>query len=188
MTGTNASGCGAESVGRARRPSRSCPIGWRRSAHYSCVADSRLGSASPPVTPWSKPRRTARIRRACPIHRPCADGHNGDCSACAAGRGPELPAQHFLRAPTILAWDLGALCRILPIGGKQSVNRQALDDLKQQIPCWTICKLTIGSRSGRSAAVDGWGCARCMTITNQASWWIPARTCSTATAVAAAAM
>jgi hypothetical protein len=23
--------------------------------------------------------------------------------------------QHFLHAPTILAWDLGALCRILPI-------------------------------------------------------------------------
>jgi hypothetical protein len=23
--------------------------------------------------------------------------------------------EHFLRAPTILAWDLGALCRILPI-------------------------------------------------------------------------
>ena len=25
------------------------------------------------------------------------------------------PGEHFLRAPTILAWDLGALCRILPI-------------------------------------------------------------------------
>jgi hypothetical protein len=23
--------------------------------------------------------------------------------------------QHFLQTPTILAWDLGALCRILPI-------------------------------------------------------------------------
>jgi hypothetical protein len=23
--------------------------------------------------------------------------------------------QHFLRAPTILAWDLGALCRTLPM-------------------------------------------------------------------------
>ena len=33
----------------------------------------------------------------------------------------------------------------------------------------------IGSRRGHSAAADGWGCARCMPITNQASWWIPTR-------------
>jgi hypothetical protein len=26
-----------------------------------------------------------------------------------------VKSQHFLRRPTILAWDLGALCRILPI-------------------------------------------------------------------------
>jgi hypothetical protein len=26
--------------------------------------------------------------------------------------------EYFLRAPTILAWDLGALCRILPIEAK----------------------------------------------------------------------
>jgi hypothetical protein len=26
--------------------------------------------------------------------------------------------RHFLRAPTIVAWDLGALCRILPIEAK----------------------------------------------------------------------
>ena len=41
---------------------------------------------------------------------------------------------HFWRAPTILAWDLK---RDLPYSvdrGKKSVNRQALDELKQQIP------------------------------------------------------
>jgi hypothetical protein len=32
--------------------------------------------------------------------------------------------------------------------GKQSVNRMALDELKQQIPYWSICKHTIGSRPG----------------------------------------
>jgi hypothetical protein len=41
---------------------------------------------------------------------------------------------HFLQTPTIVAWDLSALCRILPNRGKKSVNRQSLDDLKQQIP------------------------------------------------------
>jgi hypothetical protein len=28
---------------------------------------------------------------------------------------PELKDLHFLQTPTIAAWDLGALCRILPI-------------------------------------------------------------------------
>ena len=44
------------------------------------------------------------------------------------------PGRHFLQVPTIVAWDLPALCRILPFGGKKSVSRQALDELKQQIP------------------------------------------------------
>src|ERR1035441_6755853 len=41
--------------------------------------------------------------------------------ACAAGRKScrwvkaGAFGQHFLRAPTILAWDLGAFCRILPL-------------------------------------------------------------------------
>ncbi len=35
-----------------------------------------------------------------------------------------------MRTPTILAWDLGALCRILPIEAQKSVSRQALDELK----------------------------------------------------------
>src|ERR1022692_4778601 len=33
----------------------------------------------------------------------------------------------------------------------------------------------IGTRRGPSAVADGWGCALCMEITNQASWWIPAK-------------
>src|SRR5665647_715833 len=42
----------------------------------------------------------------------------------------------------------------------------------------------IGTRHGRSAVADGWGCALCMTITNPASWWIPTKISSTATAAA----
>jgi len=38
-----------------------------------------------------------------------------------------------LRTPTIVAWDLGALCRSAA-GGKKSMSVQALDELKQQIP------------------------------------------------------
>ena len=85
------------------------------SALTACIADSRPVSASPQVIPSSKPHRTAKIRSACPIPPPCADGHNGDCSAYAAGLRPGRDAAYFFRPPTIVAWDLGALCRILPI-------------------------------------------------------------------------
>src|ERR1019366_8198139 len=44
----------------------------------------------------------------------------------------------------------------------------------------------IGARRGRSAVADGWGCVLCMEITNQASWWIPTKTFSTAAATAVA--
>src|ERR1019366_7216216 len=44
----------------------------------------------------------------------------------------------------------------------------------------------IGNRRGPSVPADGWGCALCMEITNQASWWTQTKTSSTATAVAAA--
>ena len=33
----------------------------------------------------------------------------------------------------------------------------------------------IGGRPGSSAAAGGWDCARCIAITNPASWWIPAK-------------
>ena len=42
--------------------------------------------------------------------------------------------EHFLRAPTILAWDLSAALPYSAAGGKKSVIRQALDELKHQIP------------------------------------------------------
>ncbi len=79
MTGTKAFGCDAESVVRVGRPSRSCRIGWCRPGTTACVADTRRVNVSPQVIPLSKQRRTAKIRRACPIHALCADGRNGDC-------------------------------------------------------------------------------------------------------------
>src|ERR1017187_4863524 len=41
----------------------------------------------------------------------------------------------------------------------------------------------IGNRRGPSVPADGGGCALCMEITNQASWWMPTKTSSTAVAV-----
>ena len=115
MTGTNASGCGAESVSRAGRPSRSCPIGWHRPGTFTlrcrqqaceriAAGDSAEQAAPHCKDPTRLPdpstvRRWAQ-RRLLSVWCWLRAGVNGE---------------HFLRAPTILAWDLGALCRILPI-------------------------------------------------------------------------
>ena len=76
-------GAGPEANAHRSRASqaddRVCPTGHSLLSNASRVAESA------PVTLPSKQHRTAKIRHACPIHRPCADGHNGDCSACGAG-------------------------------------------------------------------------------------------------------
>jgi len=54
-------------------------MSWRRPGTTLCGVDSWPVSGSVPVTLLSKQYRTAKIRRAYPIHRPCADGYNGDC-------------------------------------------------------------------------------------------------------------
>ena len=67
------------------------------------------------------------------------------------------------------------------------MNRQALDDLKQQIPLLDYLQAHDWQPARPlSSRPTGWDCALCTQITNQASWWIPTKTCSTATAVAAA--
>jgi hypothetical protein len=99
MTGTSAFGCGAAFVGRAERPSPPCPIGWRRRRPSACTAGSRPVSTLPPVILPSKPHRTVKTRRTCPIHPPCADGHNGDGSACGAGSRPESETRTFCGHP-----------------------------------------------------------------------------------------
>ena len=133
MTSTNASGCGADSASRAGRLSRFCPIGWLHLGTTAFTAGSSLASGSPPAILPSKLHRTARIRHACPIHPPCADGLNGACQPLVLDQGwskrPALSADaHHPR--------LGS-GRALPYSadrGKKSVNRHALDELKQQIP------------------------------------------------------
>ena len=99
MTGKNAFGCVAESVSPAGRPSRSCPIGWRRPDTTPCVADNRHVSESSPASPSSKRCLTAKIRTVCRIPLLCADGHNGDCSACGAGSRSEPAATTFCGHP-----------------------------------------------------------------------------------------
>ena len=59
--------------------------------------------------------RTARTQAVRPIHLRYADGRSADCSACGAGRWPALKTGVFRRRLPSLAWDLAAVCRILPI-------------------------------------------------------------------------
>ena len=74
------------------------------------------------------------------------------------------------------------------VRGKKSVTRQALDELKQQIPLLDYLQAQDWRPARHSTAADGWDCARCTAIASQASWWIPTKACSTAMAVAAAVM
>ena len=134
MTSTNASGCGAESVSRAARPSRSCPIGWRHPAHFSlrcrqqaceriAAGDSVEQAAPHCKDPTRLPdpstlRRWAQRRllslwcwvKAGVIGAALSAGTHHPC----LGSGRALPYSADR--------------------GKKSVNRQALDELKQQIP------------------------------------------------------
>ena len=102
MTSTNASGCGADSVNRAGRLSRFCPIGWLQPGTTAFTAGSSLASGSPPAILPSKLHRTARIQRACPIPPPCAGGLNGDSSACGAGLRLEPSVRSFYEHPPSL--------------------------------------------------------------------------------------
>src|ERR1035438_2501359 len=101
-TDTNAFGHGAESVIHVGRRLRSCPIGWRQLATTAFPAGSRPVNTSPPVILPSKPHRTAKTRRTCPINLPCADGRIGDSSACGAGLRLEPSARSFYEHPPSL--------------------------------------------------------------------------------------
>ena len=101
---------------RAGRPSRSCPTGWRHPAHYSLhcrqQACERIaaGDSAEQAAPHCKdPSTLARS-----IHRASMGTTTAD-QRVVLGDGRNSRCMHFLRTPTILAWDLGALCRILPI-------------------------------------------------------------------------
>src|SRR4029077_7542554 len=96
------SGCVVGSVTRAARRSQSCQIGWHLRDISVCVADNKPVRTSPQGIRLNKHHRTAKIRRAHPIHPPCADGHYGDYSACAAGCRPEPWANTFCGCPPSL--------------------------------------------------------------------------------------
>jgi hypothetical protein len=113
-------GCDADCARRAARPSRFCLPGWRRLHRTRCAAGSKRANESRPATHWNKQRRIAKIQRAYLIHRRCAAGHNGDCSAYGGGsrlvertrpfcnRPPSPPGiasggGHFMKAVTQLA-------------------------------------------------------------------------------------
>ncbi len=127
---TNTFGCAAESVIRAIRPSRSCPIGSLRRVQLALLKRSAGVRASPQVIPWSKRRRTAKIRHARPIHPLCADGHYRRLSACACWVKKTSPITFYGSKHQSLRgiWPSHAL----PYSahrGKKSVNREAIDDL-----------------------------------------------------------
>ena len=131
---TNASGCDAESVTLAIRPSRSCPIGWLPSGHFSLrcrqqaceriAAGDSVEQAAPHCKDPSRSPDPSTLRRW---------AHRRLLSVCCW-----VKARSHRRA---LFTGTHHRClgsgRALPYSahrGKKSVNRQALDDLKQQIP------------------------------------------------------
>jgi hypothetical protein len=69
-------------------------------------------SASPQAIPLNKRRRIAKFRRARPIPPLCGDGRL--VTVCCWLKAGAIVAC-FFQSPTIVAWDLGALSRILPI-------------------------------------------------------------------------
>src|SRR5271169_6694017 len=72
--------------------------------------------------------------------------------------------------------------------GKKSVNRQALDDLKQQIPLMGYLQAH-DWHPARPLSRGRWmGLCPLHGSTNQASWWTQTKTFSIAMAVAAAVM
>jgi hypothetical protein len=49
-------------------------------------------------------------------------------------RGGGAQDEHFLRTPTILAWDLGALCRILPFEADPGSDSRSLVPFASFVP------------------------------------------------------
>ena len=135
MSGTHRSGFAGVSVARAKRPSRCCPIGRRRQGSIASIAGNKLGSCcADPTVAGNDLFRTSPMHRGRQIHRPCDAGPD----ACCTGN---LLAAKLWQAAGWSACDwphhpcLG-LDRDPPYSahrGKKSVNRQVLDELKQQI-------------------------------------------------------
>ena len=133
MIGTNASGCGAESVVPVERPSRSCPIGSLRRRLSAWLSTTGLREHL---------RRCGRGAISTALQRPVALARPLN----SAPMGGTSPTQRVVLADRqgsrrVLFADTHHRClgsqRALPYSasrGKKSVNREALDELKEQIP------------------------------------------------------
>ena len=115
MTSTNGSGCGAESVEPCRKTFTILPDWLAPSGHYSLhcrqQACERIaaGDTAEQAAPHCKD--PTRLPDPSTVRRWAQRRLLSLWCWVKAG----VKDQHFLRTPTILAWDLGALCRILPI-------------------------------------------------------------------------
>jgi hypothetical protein len=118
MTGTIGSGFGEACVGSVERRSPYCRIGYRRLGSTACDVDNKPVNGWPAVTLWNKQRRTAKIQRACPMPVPFDDGYTDESFSLCCWARITATAGRFLAAPTIFAWDLGALCRMLRLKAK----------------------------------------------------------------------
>ncbi len=146
-TTKSTSGCVAESVTRAGKPSRSCPIGWHRQRPSACIADNRPANVSPTVTPPSKPHLTAKIHRACLTPLPCADGRNNVCSPYAAGSRPERMARTFCGHPPSLPGTSGrcaVFCRWRQ-GVRESPGSPGLETADSAVGLSTGARLAPGA-------------------------------------------
>jgi hypothetical protein len=133
-TATSASGFDADSAGPATRPSRSCLTGWCRSGTTACVAGNKLASEiacgdSAEQCGTLLPRSGARTRllQRTPLGPQTivqrvvlAEDDPGGRTLFAPTHHPRLGFRRFLPH---------AVTR-----GEKSMNRKALDELKQQIP------------------------------------------------------
>ena len=134
MTNTIASGCGAESVGRAGRPSPSCPIGWRRRGTSACACRQQACEriAAGDTAEQAAPHCKDPITLARSIHRaPMGTAATAQPVVLGQGRSQRRALSAGTHHPCLGSG------RALPYSadrGKKSVSRQALDELKQQIP------------------------------------------------------
>ena len=161
MTSTgHASGCGAEfcqpcgktftifaRLASAVRASTACSVDG------SPASGSALADSAEQAAPHCKDPDTLALRS---IHL-CADGHNGDCSACGVGSGSELKTSTFCGPPPSCCLGSG---RALPYSGRSELpevreSRKLLDELKaSRFLCWTIWAGSgLAGRLDHSAAV-----------------------------------
>ena len=113
MTDTNASGCGAESVIHGKTytvlPDWPAPTGHFslrcRQQDCECIAaGDSVEQAAPHCKDPSRSPDPSTLRRW---------AHRRLLSVCCWVKAGAI-GERLLRAPTIVAWDLNALCRILP--------------------------------------------------------------------------